>query len=179
MARKALELSPDCADAFVLLAEDASSTEQARDLYAQGVAAAERALGPAIFADEVGHFWGIISTRPYMRARFGLAQCLEVLGRPDEAIDHYRELIRLNPADNQAVRQILLAALFRARRDEDASALLAQFEDDATAICICARSGRGRGSSPGLTHSAATRRPRSSRASSASPGAPRRTPNAG
>lgn len=32
-----------------------------------------------------------------MRARFGLAQCLEELGNLDEAVGHYRELLRLNP----------------------------------------------------------------------------------
>ena len=48
LARKALEISPDCADAYVLLAkETARSLEQARDLYARAVAARERALGRA------------------------------------------------------------------------------------------------------------------------------------
>jgi hypothetical protein len=54
LARRALELSPDCADAYVLLAEAAGSLDEARDLYGQAVAAGERALGPAAFTDEVG-----------------------------------------------------------------------------------------------------------------------------
>jgi tetratricopeptide (TPR) repeat protein len=133
-ARKALELSADCADAYVMLAEHAGDLERARDFYAQGVAAGERALGPGTFAEEAGHFWGRVATRPYMRARFGLAQCLKRLGQVSEAIDHYRELLRLNPNDNQGVRDVLLPALFAAGRDDEAGALLRQFKDDATAL---------------------------------------------
>jgi hypothetical protein len=133
LARMALELSPDCADAYVLLAEQSAEAERARDLYAQGVAAGERALGSRIFEKEAGHFWGILATRPYMRARFGLARCLEGLGRTDEAISHYRELLRLNPNDNQGVRHVLLAALLVAGRDDEAGALLRQYRNDASA----------------------------------------------
>ena len=134
LARKALELSADCADAYVMLAEESRGAELARTLYEQGVAAGERALGPEMFAQEVGHFWGIVSTRPYMRARLGLARTLEDLGRRDEAIPHYRELLRLNPDDNQGVRYALLAALMLAGRDDETAALLVQFGDEPTAL---------------------------------------------
>lgn len=51
LARKALELSADCADAYVILAEQAADPKTARDLYAQAVAAGERALGPLTFEE--------------------------------------------------------------------------------------------------------------------------------
>lgn len=112
MARKALELSPDCADAYVVLAEDAAYTlEEIRDLYQQGVEAGERALGRKIFHAEVGYFWGILETRPYMRARAGLAACLEEMVQYDEAIAHYHDMLRLNTNDNQGIRYCLMAAL--------------------------------------------------------------------
>ena len=70
LARKALEISPDCADAYTLLAEEtAGSLTEALNLYRQGVKAGERALGKEAFEEDVGHFWGILETRPYMRAR--------------------------------------------------------------------------------------------------------------
>lgn len=134
LARKALELSADCADAYVVLAEESSVLEDARALYEQGVAAGERALGRDVFAQEVGRFWGIVGTRPYMRARLGLAQCLEALDRREEAIGHYRELIRLNPGDDQGVRYSYLAALLLAGRDGEAAALIEQFADEPTAL---------------------------------------------
>ena len=139
LARKALELSGDCADAYGILAEEIGDVAQALELYAQGVAAGERAIGPRMFAESVGHFWERITTRPYMRARFGLGQCLEDLGRRDEAMGHYRELLNLNPNDNQGVRYSLLRALFIAGLDGEARALLERFGDEPTAIWLYGR----------------------------------------
>jgi hypothetical protein len=75
LAKKALEISPLCADAYFLLAQEtARNLDQAIELYRQGVEAGEKAIGKAAFRDDVGHFWGLLETRPYMRARQGLAQ---------------------------------------------------------------------------------------------------------
>lgn len=133
LARRALELSPDCADAYVLLAEAARSPEEAHALYIQAVAAGERALGPAVFVEDAGRFSGLIATRPYMRARLGLAHTLQGLGRRDEAIQHYQELLLLNPDDNQGVRYLLLVALLHVGQDAEAGALLDRYGDDASA----------------------------------------------
>jgi tetratricopeptide (TPR) repeat protein len=130
LARQAMAISPDCADAYVILAEAAAGPVRALPFYEQGVAAGERALGVARFEQDAGHFWGIIETRPYMRARLGLAQTLVELGRVEEALAHFRELLRLNPGDNQGVRDLLLGELVRARRDDEALKLLQEYKDD-------------------------------------------------
>jgi len=113
---RALEVSADCADAYVVLAEHSHTPEAALALYEQALAAGERALGPDVFAQEAGRFWGLVPTRPYMRARLGLAQTLEELDRNDEAIAHYRELLRLDAGDNQGVRYALLRTAQRTNR---------------------------------------------------------------
>ncbi len=104
LARQALALWPDCADAYVLLAQAASSLEEARELLECGVAAGERAVGRRVFAEDAGDFWLIFETRPYMRARAALAATLWRLGRREEAVAHQRDLMRLNPRDNQGLR---------------------------------------------------------------------------
>lgn len=135
LARKALGISPDCADAHVLLAEEAPTVDEACASYAAGCEAGERALGPAAFRDHTGHFWGLVETRPYMRARLGLATCLFQLERHEEALAHYRELLRLNPNDNQGVRYLLVSALCELQRDDELLALLdgAEYGEDASA----------------------------------------------
>lgn len=131
MARQALELWPDCADAWVLLAEEAAgSVFEAQAFYEKALEAGERALGDRAFKDDVGHFWGLLETRPYMRARAGLAQVLEQLGRTDEAIKHYRDLMRLNPNDNQGIRYLLLRALIDAGHDDEAWQLISKAPDE-------------------------------------------------
>ena len=70
LANKALTISPLCADAYVLLAEEkAKSAKEALEYYRKGVDAGSRALGTKAFNEYAGHFWGFLETRPYMRAR--------------------------------------------------------------------------------------------------------------
>jgi tetratricopeptide (TPR) repeat protein len=140
LAKKALKVSPDCADAYVLLAEeDARSLEEARELYQKGVEAGERALGRETFEEEAGHFWGILETRPYMRARQGLAVCLWELGEREEAIEHYREMLDLNPGDNQGIRYELAGYLLDEELDEELGELLERYEEDASALWVYTR----------------------------------------
>lgn len=134
LAKKALSISADCADAYVLLAEEsAKNAEQAISFYMQGVAAGERALGPQAFEDYKGGFWGVLETRPYMRAREGLALALWAVGDSDAAIIHFQEMLALNPNDNQGVRYALLALLQEAQDDESLRKLLKRYKDDASA----------------------------------------------
>jgi tetratricopeptide (TPR) repeat protein len=70
-------------------------------------------LGPQGFKEYRGHFWGFHETRPYMRARAGLAATLAQLGDADGAIGHYREMLKLNRNDNQGIRYLLAAALMK------------------------------------------------------------------
>ncbi len=134
LARKALDLSPLCADAYVLLAQEtARNLDEAIDLYRQGVAAGEKALGESAFRDDVGHFWGMLETRPYMRARHGLAQALWDKGLRDEAVTHYRDMLRLNPNDNQGIRYLLLDCFLILGRDDDAAKLIRRYKGDGSA----------------------------------------------
>jgi tetratricopeptide (TPR) repeat protein len=133
LAKKALSISPNCADAYVLLAEHAARRKEALELYEKGVQAGERAIGPAAFQQAVGHFWGILETRPYMRARLGLAHNLWTAARRDEAIQHLQEMLRLNPNDNQGVRYTLAGFLISQDRDDDLAHLLEQYPDEDSA----------------------------------------------
>jgi tetratricopeptide (TPR) repeat protein len=138
-ARAALEVSADCADAWVILAEEAPDATTALERYEQAVAAGVRAIGPDGFEAMAGGFWGHLETRPYMRARLGLARTLEAVGRGADAVEHYRAMLGLNPGDNQGVRYMLVVALLAQRRDDEAGALLDEHADDATALLAYAR----------------------------------------
>lgn len=139
LAAKALGISPDCADAYVLLAEEAPSLTVARELLEKGVAAGERALGIGFFDENVGHFWGLLETRPYMRARAALADILWHQGDRDAALAHYRELLRLNPGDNQGVRQLLVGRLLEIDAAAEAQDILERYEEDGSAWMTYAR----------------------------------------
>jgi tetratricopeptide (TPR) repeat protein len=140
LARKALAISPLCADAYVLLAEEeAKSAEEALEFFRKGVEAGEQALGAAGFKKYAGHFWGFLETRPYMRARAGLAATLNALGEVDAAIGHYREMLRLNPNDNQGIRYVLAACLIKRGDPKALEELFKKYNEDGSALWLYSR----------------------------------------
>jgi tetratricopeptide (TPR) repeat protein len=137
LAHKALSISPLCADAYVLLAEEATrSAEEALEYYRKGVEAGEQALGPKGFKDYAGHFWGFLETRPYMRARAGLAATLNLLGEVHSAISNYQDMLKLNPNDNQGIRYVLAESLMRIGDIEALKNLLKQYDEDGSALWL-------------------------------------------
>lgn len=134
LAKRALTISKRCADAHVLLAESsAKGIVDMRRHYERGVAAGEAAIGRRQFEEAAGHFWGILETRPYMRARAGLGECLWDLGEREAAIGHYRDMLRLNPNDNQGLRWSLADWLLAVEEHDALEELLADYEGDAFA----------------------------------------------
>lgn len=131
LAKKALTISRDCADAYNLLAKEEASTLADRiNLYAQAVEAGERAIGRKGFREMAGHFWGYLETRPYMRARAGLALSLWEADEGEKAIEHVQDMLRLNPGDNQGMRYILLLWLIEKEGLPEAENLLVQYKGD-------------------------------------------------
>ena len=98
--------------------------EEALEFYRKGVQAGEQALGPKGFKEYAGHFWGFLETRPYMRARAGLAATLNLLGEVHSAISHYQDMLRLNPNDNQGIRYVLAECLMESGDTEALKNLL-------------------------------------------------------
>jgi tetratricopeptide (TPR) repeat protein len=139
LAKQALAICPDCADAYLVLAEASSSSAEAVQLYEQGVEAGRRAIGEEPFRQHEGRFWGVLETRPYMRARLGLAQRLWVEGRREEAVAHYQAMLRLNPGDNQGVRYLLADGLLNLGRDDELQELLGRYEEDSSADWVFSR----------------------------------------
>jgi tetratricopeptide (TPR) repeat protein len=139
LARKALAISPDYADAYVLLAQAVTAPAKVLELYRKGVAAGQLALGQKAFERDRGHFWGLLETRPYMRARAGLVQSLWDCGQYDEALSHWRDMLMLNLNDNQGIRYVLAARLLESGRDRELGALLKKHADDARAYILWIR----------------------------------------
>jgi tetratricopeptide (TPR) repeat protein len=136
MAEGALIICKDCADAYVILGYEAvadGDLNKARELFEKGIVAGKRTLGDKMFQENIGRFWGILETRPYMRAVLGRANVLQELGERDEAVKQYWELLRLNPNDNQGARYLLMDLLLEDGLDEDAWRLLKMHDDELSA----------------------------------------------
>ena len=78
------------------------------------------------FEEEAGHFWGILETRPYCRARYGLAEAILELADEkkqsfiyEKALAHNMELLRLIHSDNMGIRYEVPFVFLMLNRDED------------------------------------------------------------
>ena len=77
LARRALAHSPLCADAWRQLSQLRNLSDESRREYLwRAVCSGELAIGENRFAQDIGAFWLVVETRPYMRARHALAEDL-------------------------------------------------------------------------------------------------------
>ncbi|WP_338663641.1 hypothetical protein VQH23_00430 [Pararoseomonas sp. SCSIO 73927] len=131
LAEQALAVSPFCADAHIIFAGEAPrGSEAALEGWRRAVEAGRAAIGP-MFEAFRGEFWAIDETRPYMRARHGLALALWERGEREAAIGQLREMLALGPEDDDlGVRHLLAAWLVEAGRDSEAAAVLDEYPDD-------------------------------------------------
>jgi len=116
LVKQALELDPNNADAYIYLASVEKDLDKAIVMYEKAIKAGEKTLGKKFFKEEKGCFWGFLETRPYMRAKAGLADCLIAKKEVDKAIEIYEEMLELNPNDNQGIRY-LLSTLLLSKKD--------------------------------------------------------------
>jgi len=139
-AMQALKIDPNCVDALHILSQLGSENdEELIDNLRRTVERGEKGLGKKFFKENVGYFWGLIETRPYMRVRAQLAQLLYEAEKMDEAIEHYEELLRLNPGDNQGLRYSLLGCYLEQGNLTGAERLFSEFEDEGSAMFAWAR----------------------------------------
>ena len=136
LIKQALELDPDNADAYNYLASLETDVDKALAVYRQAVEAGERSLGEKFMKKNKGHFWGLIETRPYMRAKAGVADCLYAKNRMNAAVEVYREMIELNPNDNQGVRYLLSTILLGKIDLSDYESFIKKYEGEDSAVWL-------------------------------------------
>ncbi|MDO8683916.1 MAG: DUF1841 family protein [Armatimonadota bacterium] len=137
LAKQAIIISADCADAYLILAEDAARDEKEQMKYLQdAVDAGRRAIGEEDFKELEGNFWQALETRPYMRARLRLAEFQLKRGELEQAIKDYQDMLRLNTSDNLGSRYPLAMCFLLAGQDDELQKLLKEYKEDITAFWL-------------------------------------------
>jgi tetratricopeptide (TPR) repeat protein len=134
LAHRALEISPDCTEAYLVLAYETETLEDAQEWLEKAVQAGERTIGQNFIEEKKGSLWYWREARPYLRARDGLAENLEALGREEEALAQYTALLSLNEEDHQGARYQALRLLLQLKRDMDAKVMIEKYEEDGSAV---------------------------------------------
>jgi len=131
LAERALALCPDCADAYLIFAEEVAATQaEARRYLEKGLAAGERALKQEPVEIPVGDYESVVTTRPYVRVRAALAHLLWNAGDREGAIAHAHEIIRLSDLDKLGMRYSLLSWLLEEGRDGEAEELVKRGQEE-------------------------------------------------
>lgn len=133
LAKKALKLYPNIPDAYNILAELELNPLKEEQLLLKAIEVGEKELGKDFIKENKGYFWGIVSTRPYMRAKFNYADFLHENERFEEAIRQYEDLLELNPNDNQGARYELFIVYVESGLFKKAEDLLKKYNETTTA----------------------------------------------
>jgi tetratricopeptide (TPR) repeat protein len=129
LARKALAEDASHVEASILVAESTRAVDRRMELFQNAKQAAATGLGKDM-EGLAGEFWSFHETRPYMRACHGLAVAFADAGQISDAIEQYREMLRLNPNDNQGVRYEIVPLLLEQNRDAEAIEVLDQYPEE-------------------------------------------------
>lgn len=106
---------------------------------AAGEFALKAELGEDAFDTCKGDFWGLLETRPYMRARAGLSNALWNSGEREAAVAIDLDLLRLNPNDNQGARYVVADRLLVLGRDRELEQLFDNYPDEDSAFLSYSR----------------------------------------
>src|SRR5579883_2522508 len=136
LLQDALELSGNCIDAFIVLAQETEKkTEKGvLSLYRQAVQSGRRLLGIDFFKKNAGLFWYTLEGRSFLRALYGLGETLWYEGHEDESFECFSEILRLDPRDHLQARHFLVPALLDGGRCHDARHFLALMGDEPSTV---------------------------------------------
>jgi tetratricopeptide (TPR) repeat protein len=128
-ARKALEEDIDCIDAYILLSHCATTLGEQIALLRAAVLAGERVWAPHLKRKDM-HWWSSVGTRPYMRGMHELGLALIDTEDLSGAEAIFNKLLKLNPNDNQGVRENQIFVYLCAERYGDVRKLCAKYPGD-------------------------------------------------
>lgn len=132
-AKEALASCDMCVEAYVLLAQDSTTLDDAINTFRQGTKAGEKMIAHFARDLETKHYWDVPEIQSYLMVLQALANCLELSGDFDGAIDLYEQLLTLNPEDHQAARFSLAPCLLQAERYDDLEQRLKECKDEPSA----------------------------------------------
>ena len=111
LAKKAYKKSSDCFDAILFQCDLEENVIKRMKLLNDGLEFEKNRLTNEKYFDKenIGHFYGIFETRPYIRGLSIKAEYLLEEGKLRQAANICKEVLRLNENDNLGIRYLLMA----------------------------------------------------------------------
>ena len=139
--RKALEIDPEYypAEAQLAILEARSAEEMIEGVRKALDHGKEVLKKQGISEEDVGYYWGIVETRPYMRVMNDLMGMYISYTKYEEAVKVGREMLRLNPGDNQGIRWQLIYLYAYLKDGEGVAELRKMFPDEGSSYMVLGR----------------------------------------
>lgn len=130
LALQALEICPDCADAFYLLGCLAESPQAMGEMIAKSLQAAERAFQACAAPSRLGSISLTLEGAAYLRAALEAALWVWGDGDLERAESHLRLALERDPKDYERLASWLAILLLEQGRDDEYAALAKQHPDE-------------------------------------------------
>lgn len=132
LAKKAYEKSPECFDAILFQCDLEENGIKRMKLLDDGLEAEKNRLTKEKYFDKenIGHFYGIFETRPYIRGLVVKAEYLLEEGKLRQAESICKEVLRLNENDNMGARYLLMAIFATLEEENDMLKLYKKYPEE-------------------------------------------------
>lgn len=129
-AKDALKLDPDLTEAKLVLIGTYPLEKQKKEYEKLIKQEEERLSKMGIGDDDVGIYYGLLETRPYMRVRYAYMELLENMNKLRMAMAEGEDIIRLNEGDNMGVRYKLIKLCAMLEDGEKLEKLVAEYNEE-------------------------------------------------
>ena len=132
LAKKAYEKSRECFDAILFQCDLEENGIRRMKLLDDGLEFEKNRLTKEKYFDKenIGHFYGIFETRPYIRGLVIKAEYLLEEGKLSQAKNICREVLRLNENDNMGARYLLMAIYATLEEENDMLKLYKKYPEE-------------------------------------------------
>lgn len=132
LAKEAYKLCPECLDAILFQANLEEDSLKRDEIINEGIKREEKRLKKEKYFDKenIGHFYGIFETRPYIRGLYDQANYFLFDGKIKQARDICKEILKLNENDNMGVRYLLMAIYAYLEEEKDMLKLYDKYKEE-------------------------------------------------
>lgn len=132
IAKKVYKKYPECFDALLLQVKLEENFIKKLKLLNKGLIEEKKRLEKENYFDKdnIGHFYGIFETRPYIAGHYMKADILLLTGKIKQGIEVCKEILRLNESDNTGARYKLMAAYAYLEEEKPALDLYKKYPEE-------------------------------------------------
>ena len=132
LAKKAYEKSRECFDAILFQCDLEENGIKRMKLLDEGLEFEKNRLKKEKYFDKenIGHFYGIFETRPYIRGLVIKAEYLLEEGKLRQAESVCKEVLKLNKNDNMGARYLLMAIYATLEEEKDMLKLYQKYPEE-------------------------------------------------